>query len=284
MWVRQRASGRNIDVLTATRDQVIDDVVSALSRVKGVRAVALGGSRSIGTANPASDYDMAVFQDKIDDIDVPALEAALEQLAGSKPKMTDKLALAEFQLGGHKVELFFRRFDVIASEIEAARKGHFRRWPHALHAAGYLSTVLISYIAYARPVWDPQGQLARLVAATDPYPETLRNQMLSTFKVEAALSLMHAAKVRLADETPYIAGLYSRAVATWTLILFALNRRYPIIDKGATKIIMTLPQHPENYAARTIKLFRDLGAGNLQQVRDDAAQLHREITGDTLQL
>lgn len=271
-------------MLTATRDQVIDDVVAALSQVRGVCAVALGGSRSLGTASPQSDYDMAVFQEKAGDIDVPALEAALERLSGSRPKMTAKLALAEFELGGHKVELFFRRLNLIAEEIEAARNGQFRRWPHALHTAGYLSTVLVSYVTYSRIIWDPQGHLVRLIERAHPYPVELQKRMIQTFKIEAALSVMHAAKVRSPDELPYVAGLYSRAVAAWTLMLFAANRRYPIIDKGATKIIMTLPHRPENYAARTVKLIRDLGAGNLQQVRVDAARIHKEITGDTLEI
>jgi hypothetical protein len=267
-------------VLTATRDPVIDSVVSTLSQIRGVAAIALGGSRSIGTANERSDYDIVIFERALGDIDEPALRRALEQLTETPLKMTVKLALAETTIGGNKVEFFFRVINGIAKEIEAARNGQFRRWPNALHAAGYLSTAIISYATYALPIWDPEGHLRRLVESAHPYPDALRNKMISTFKMEAALSLMHAAKVRAPDELPYVSGLYSRAVFAWTIILFAANGRYPIIDKGAMKLIMSFPKKPERFKGRANKLFRDIGAGDLQQARIDAAQLHREITGD----
>ena len=110
-----------------------------------------------------------------------------------------------------------------------------------------------------------------------PYPEALREQMLKTFRTEAALTLIHAAKVKHPNEMPYLAALYARAVSCWTLALFATNRRYPIIDKGAQRLIMSFPIHPEQYHGRTIKLFREIAAGNLQQARKDAAALQKEI-------
>lgn len=260
-----------------TTNPIPVDVVNALSKVPGVVAIALGGSRSLGVATPTSDFDIAVFEKQKDDIDAADLRAAIETIAEGEIKLTRDLALAEFKVQGRNVELFFRRTTTIAKEIAEAKAGKFSRWLHALHPHGFLSTAQISYVVYGRPLWDPEGHLARLIEQATPYPEALREQMLKTFRTEAALTLIHAAKVKHPNEMPYLAALYARAVSCWTLALFATNRRYPIIDKGAQRLVMSFPIHPEQYHGRTIKLFRDIAAGNLQQARKDAAALHKEI-------
>ena len=38
--------------------------------------------------------------------------------------------------------------------------------------------------------------------------------------------------MNFSNEPAYLLGLYSRVVSAWLLVLFALNRRYPVIDKG----------------------------------------------------
>lgn len=260
-----------------TDTPITEIVVNAVSKVPGVVSIALGGSRSLGFATPNSDFDIAVFERLKDDIKPADLRTATESIAEGKVKMTSDLALAEFSVQGRNVELFFRRTTTIAKEIEDAKAGKFRRWQHVLHPYGFLSTVQIGFATYARPLWDPEGDLATLVNAATPYPEALREQMLKTFKAEAALALIHAGKVKHPDELPYLAALYSRAVFCWSLLLFAINRQYPVIDKGAQRLIMSFPVHPEHFHGRTIKLFRDSAAGNLEQARIDAAALHKEV-------
>ena len=260
-----------------TNTPITDEVVKAISKVPGVVSIALGGSRSLGFATPKSDFDIAVFEREKNDIDPANLRAAAETVANGDVKLTHDLALAEFAVQGHKVELFFRRTTTIAKEIEDAKAGKFRRWQHVLHPHGFLSTVQIGFATYARPLWDPEGDLARLVREATPYPEALREQMLKTFKAEGALALIHASKVKDPNELPYLAALYSRAVFCWSLLLFATNRQYPVIDKGAQRLIMNLPVHPQHFHGRTIKLFRDITAGNLAQARIDAGTLHKEI-------
>jgi len=86
-----------------------DEVVRAVSKVPGVVAIALGGSRSLGFATPQSDFDIAVFERMKEDIKPADVRAAIETIAESEIKMTNDLALAEFTVQGRSVELFFRR-------------------------------------------------------------------------------------------------------------------------------------------------------------------------------
>lgn len=278
METSEQTVAGDIPAVPPERDAVIGDVVAMLrGEVPGVRAIGLGGSRSIGTADPKSDYDIIVFLQQDGDIDTAVLRGAIERLSEGPSKVTNRLAFAEFEVRGHKVELLFRKLKAIEAEVEASKQGRFRRVLHPLHPAGYLTTVMISYVTYALPVWDPDGHLARICAAAEPYPEALRAAMFATFKNEAALSLIHAAKVRRPGELAYLSALYARAAACWSLYLFAANRRYPVIDKGAMRLIMSFPLHPEHFHGRTVKLFRDIAAGQLQQARQDAWALHRDV-------
>lgn len=261
----------------ANANPVTDDIVRALSHVDGIAAIALGGSRAIGTATANSDYDIAVFENNDGDIKPEDVRQAIKTIADGPIKMTDKLALAEFTIHGQAVELFFRRFSLIACEIENAKTGKFSKALHVLHPHGYLSTALISYITYARPLWDPHHQLDQLISQTRPYPDALRQTMLQSHRVDAALMLKHAAKVRGVDELPYLCGLYSRIISCWTLSLFAINRHYPVIDKGAQRLIMSFPLHPDKFHGRTIMIMRQAAAGNLKQAHQMASILHNEV-------
>ena len=182
---------------------------------------------------------------------------------------------------GRKVELFFRSIPRLASEIEAARKGQFRRSINALHVVGFLSTILISYATYTRPLWDPDGHLKKLVESAFPYPEALREKMISTFLTEAKLALIHAAKVRSVNDVGHLMGLYARANMAWLLVLFAVNRRYPVIDKGGRRLVAGFPQIPDNFDFRTKAIFRAAAAGDLPGGLAEANRLHAEVAALT---
>ena len=277
MAVNSKSTTLQKQELQMTANPISVEVVNAVSKVPGVVAIALGGSRSLGVATPQSDFDIAVFERGRGDIQPDDVREAIKTIADGQIKLTKDLALAEFTVQERQVELFFRRTTTIAKEIGEAKTGKFTRWQHVLHPNGFLSTAQISYATYGRALWDPEGELAALIKLATPYPDALREQMLKTFRGEAALTLIHAAKVKNLTELPYLSALYARAVSAWTLALFATNRRYPIIDKGAQRLVMTFPIHPEHFHGRTIKLFKDIAAGNLQQARLDAIALHKEI-------
>lgn len=259
------------------RDPVIAGVVEILRVVPGVKVVGIGGSRSLGLADPQSDYDFVVFEQNPGDILDKDVAAVVEKAVGAAPKIAKDLALVEFEYRGHKVEVLFRRLSTIAHEIEAAKKGEFKRVLHPLHPAGYISTALIAHLLNTRALWDPEGNLAALAKTALPYPESLRTRMMQTFQSEAGMGLIHASKVRRPNDLPYLTALYGRVTAAWLLFLFAVNRRYPVIDKGGMRLVMTFPVVPPQLHARTVKIFRDAAAGNLDAAKHEAWTIQREI-------
>lgn len=260
------------------QDPVISSVAAALSGVPGVTAVAVGGSRAIGTADAGSDYDIIAFESRLGTINKEQLNAAAARIAGPGIVTSPNGNLVNLTVSGHKVEILVRSLDVIAAEIEAARQGVFKRTLHPLHPIGYLTTIIISYVVYALPVRDPEHALRNLVQRATPYPEILRSRMIATFRTEAEFALIHASKVRSPLDLPYLTALYAQAIACWQLMLFAINRRYPVIDKGGMRLVMGMPQHPQNFQFRTMKILRDIAGEDLQAARTESVKLHREIT------
>jgi hypothetical protein len=255
---------------------VLVRIVAEMQKVPGIFAVGLGGSRSIGMATPGSDYDVIMFTEPEGNYDDDAVRRAVARLGGKWLTQRER-GLAECEVEGQKVELLFRQIDKIAAEIGRAKQGQFRRSLNPLHTVGFLSTVLVSYVTYIRPLWDPEGRLRRLIKSAFPYPEPLRTKMISGFRTESKLAIMHAAKTRSDHDIAHLMGLYSRAHAAWTLTLFALNRRYPIIDKGGRHIVTRFPLCPANFTARSKAVFRAAAAGELKRALDEAQRIDTEI-------
>ena len=265
-----------VNPATQLRDPVFTRLVSDLQKVPYVVAIALGGSRSIGTATAVSDFDVIVLVDRNTDLERDELRDGVLQLGCQWQTRTRKL-LADVVIEGRTFELLFRPIETIAVEIANARKGQFKRQLNPLHTVGFLSTIMVSYATYALPVWDPEGKLKQLQDSAYPYPEVLRERMISTFRTEARLAVMHAGKTRSIHDVAHLMGLYARANAAWALVLFAANRRYPVIDKGGRQLVAAMPISPENYEFRTKAIFRAAAAGDLQGALDEANRLHAEI-------
>jgi hypothetical protein len=257
-------------------DPILARIVSEMQNVPGIIAMGLGGSRSIGTAKPGSDYDAIMFVERDADLDQQALTKTIEKFGGAWAGDMST-PLAELQIDGRKVEMFFRSLERTASEIELARKGQFRRTINPLHSIGFLSTIVISYVTYLRPLWDPSGRLKAMIDSAFPYPDVLRDKMINTFRTEARLALIHASKVNSVQDVAHLLGLYARAVAAWQLVLFAANSRYPVIDKGGRQLVAALPNTVANYEFRSASIFRAAAAGDLKGAIGEAQRIHNEV-------
>jgi len=260
-------------------------LIGPISQVPGVVAIGLGGSRSIGTSVPSSDFDVIIFSGPEPQLDHARMAEAVQQLGGkmiTSQRNPGESLLAEITIGNAKIELFFRKMSAIAAEIEGARQGRFRRSFNALHVVGFISTILISYATYVRPVWDPEGKLKDLIASAFPYPDALRNQMINVFRSDARVALGHAAKVRSPEDLPHLMALYSRVIASWNLVLFAANRKYPVIDKGGRKLVSTFERTPPGYEFRSAAILRAAAAGDLKGANTEAERLHRDVVAAAL--
>jgi len=87
-----------------------------------------------------------------------------------------------------------------------------------------------------------------------------------------------AAKFAARADTYGTAACLTRAVHELMMVLFALNRRYPVNDKSALVEVMEFEQVPRDFGPRVQNTLAHLGTtpGELAAAVETIAQLHRE--------
>ncbi len=233
-----------------TSDPFLERVSPALAAVPGVIAVTLGGSRATGDAHAASDHDIGLYFSERDGLDVERLLEVVKGLVDDPEaaKVTEVGGWGPWIVGGgwltmegRKVDLLYRPIELVEEVIRDCRDGRVSMDYQPGHSHGFCSAIWMGEVALCRPLTDSEGALARLKAMTVPYPDKLREALIRRFQWEVLFSVENAqTAIRKGDQT-YIAGCAFRSLACAAQVLFALNRRYLINEKGALAAAARLP-------------------------------------------
>ena len=255
-------------------DPVLVRFVEALRPVTGLAALVLGGSRGRGTAGPHSDYDLGLYYEPAAALDVEALRAAVAPLADD-PEFT-LVGLGDWGpwidggawlvSGGVKVDLLYRDLGRVREVIAQARQGQFTMHYQPGHPHGFCSTIWMGEVATCRPLFDPAGIVATLKAGTRPFPEALRRSLIARFGWEVGFATDNARLAAKRGEQTHVAGCAYRALCCVAQVLFALNGRYLINEKGAVLEAAAFPLTIAALADRAAAIWRDIGATDLDGV------------------
>jgi hypothetical protein len=233
-------------------DPLLERIVPALADVGGIEAVVLGGSRARGTAHAASDYDIGLYFLADKPLDTDRLlqvaktvvddpnTAAVTPVGGWGPWIVGGGWLS---IAGKKVDLLYRCADDVARVIEACRSGRIGVDYQPGHPHGFCSAIWMGEIALCRPLHDPRGIIARLKEMASPYPKPLREAMIRRFQWEIMFSIENA----------------DRALACIAQVLFALNERYLINEKGALREAADFPLTIPDLALRNADVWELIG-------------------------
>ncbi len=243
-------------------------MVEALTKIKGVEAVVLGGSYARGSASDASDVDLGIYYSE----KMPPLINELQNLA----KQFDANAVAtnfyewgpwvnggawlNTQIG--EVDWLYRNLDQVHKVIAEARLGRFiwdfRQQP----PYGYFSVMYLADLQQSIPLHDPKGIFAGLKEATKEYPEPLRQAILQEHLWSVEFSNYNAKKLARRGCLYATAGCITRIAAELTQVLFALNKVYFASEKEAFKTIESFPVKPAEYTLRMSEILASPGHGD----------------------
>jgi hypothetical protein len=109
------------------------------------------------------------------------------------------------------------------------------------------------------PLADTQGALAALKALTTPYPPALKQAMIQRNLWEAQFAIDTSRKAASRGDVLYVSGGLFRCAACLVQVLFALNERYCINEKGALKLAATFPICPPDFEPTITHLLGHLG-------------------------
>jgi predicted nucleotidyltransferase len=231
-------------------DPLLERVSPALAAVPGVVAVTLGGSRATGEAHASSDYDIGLYFSEPAGLDVRRLLEVVKGLVDDPDaaKVTEVGGWGPWIVGGgwlkiagHKVDLLYRPIESVEKVIRDCCDGRVSMDYQPGHPHGFCSAIWMGEVALCRPLSDSEGALAGLKAMTAPYPDQLREALARRFQWEILFSIENAQTAIPKGDEAYIAGCAFRSLACAAQVLFALNRRYLINEKGALAAAARLP-------------------------------------------
>jgi hypothetical protein len=270
-WVLPLRHGFGIDNVRKDRmrpDPLLQRIVPTLTGVPGVAAVVLGGSRARGTAHATSDYDIGLYYSASRPLDTTRLLDTVRNLVDD-PAAAQVTAIGDWGpwiVGGawlsvsrHKVDVLYRDLDAVERIIDACRAGEIGIHYQPGHPHGFCSAIWMGEIALCEVLADPQDRIARLKAKTTPYPAALRDALIRKFQWEVLFSVENADIAVARGEQAHIAGCAYRALACLAQVLFALNERYLINEKGALDEAADFPLTIPDLMQQAAGIWRSIG-------------------------
>jgi hypothetical protein len=149
------------------------------------------------------------------------------------------------------------------------------------HPHGFCSAIWMGEIAHCQPLHDPQGLIARLKSIALPYPRALREALIQRFEWEILFGIENAEFAIARGDRTHIAGSLYRSLACITQVLFALNERYLINEKGALQEAARLPLTIPNLGEQSDEVWQLIGAGSFARACAILRELDRKLKGLT---
>ncbi|HOP71621.1 MAG TPA: nucleotidyltransferase domain-containing protein [Thermoclostridium caenicola] len=269
----------------------LDRIVSSLSRVRGVKAIALGGSQSRGEADQESDYDIGVYYDG-DVLDTAALGQCLKELDdGHKDDLLHPPGQwgpwinggAWLTVDNTPVDILLRDIKRVEEVLRDCTKGRLTIDYQSGHPFGFVNTIYAAETHYCKPLWQDEAReldrLKALLHAEGEYPPLMRTATIGRFLWEAWFSLACGRKAAFKGDTHYAMGSVFRAVCSWLQVLNAVNNRYLMNEKGALKWVDGLTIKPREMTSRVCSVYTLMAAGKADEAYRLLDELHSEIAG-----
>lgn len=259
----------------------LDELAGRLVRVRGVRAVALGGSRARGTAGPDSDTDLGLYLDS--DTDLDELRVLAHQVGGPTAQLTERGQWGPVVDGGgwlsiedSPVDWLYRDVSRVADAVADARAGRIT-WAHQTgHPLGVPSVAYAAEVALGVPLADPDGLLADARAALDPYPAALTEAFIAELAV-ADFVLGALSKPAARGDILFVAGTLHRALGLCAHAVCARAGRWVTNDKGLIAEAARQPGAPPGFRQLADNVLTGLAPEQLTSAVDRAAELVADV-------
>jgi predicted nucleotidyltransferase len=231
-------------------------VAGRLGGIGGVKAIALGGSWAREEAHPDSDVDLGIYYRPENPPRITDLRLLAQELDDRHPPdaVTDLGEWGPWINGGgwliiegRRVDWLYRDLDLIERTVGECSAGRPSVYYQLGHPHGFHTHIYMGEIHYCRPLHDPDGALESLKNVTENYPPRLKRALIQNQLWEARFALDTCRKSAARGEAFYVAGCLFRCAACMVQVIFALNERYLINEKGSVEAADSLPLRPANF-------------------------------------
>jgi predicted nucleotidyltransferase len=249
-------------------EEILRDVVANVSKLDGVVAIVLGGSRARGTADDRSDIDLGIYYDASRPFSTVALGAVAQQL-DDRHAAGLVTGFGEWgpgvngggwlEIRGHHVDFLYREIGAVREAIDECIAGRPRSIYQLGHPLGFHIQIYAGEVHVCRPLFDPSATIATLKSKVAKYPEAFRNAAITKHLFDAEFEISIAAKPAARGDVMYVAGCLFRAAGFMTLVLYALNRKFFLNEKGALAESRGFPIKPAHFHDTVARILGYVG-------------------------
>jgi len=277
----------NLAHIPEAKRNLITGVVSQLSGIPGMAAVALGGSYASRTQHAGSDMDIGLYYHETDPFAIAEVRRVAENLADNgAPTVTDFYEWGAWVNGGAwihtpqgKVDFLYRNLEHVQRTIDEAQQGVSYHDYNQQPAYGFYSVIYLAETQICIPLYDPQEQIAGLKRQVAVYPPKLKHKIVMDTLWSAEFTLLHAQGFAAQGDVYNTVGCLTRAAGKMTQALFALNECYFMRDKQVMESMAAFPILPEGHIVQVKQILACPGstAGELTQSVSAFGQIWRGV-------
>lgn len=240
--------------LSNEKQETLDELVSDLSQLKGVKALVLGGSNATGTATERSDLDIGIYYSELDPFRIEDVRAIAEKYSESENlTVTDFYGWGPWVNGGAwietasgKVDFIYRNLEQVSSVIEKAKKGEWQNDFEQQPPYGFTSVIYLAETQACLILFDPEKEIVKLKEEVKVYPAALKRTIVRQSLWSAEFAAWHADYFKETGDVYSLMGCLTRGTKNFVNALFAINEIYPMGDKRALDILENARLKPEN--------------------------------------
>ena len=263
--------------------EFLKEIASAFGSIPGVEAVAWCGSAAMGVADAHSDFDFYVYTHapvSLESRRAVILERSRHsQLNNTFWELEDEWVDQE----GRRFNAMYRSCDFVLGEIAARLE---RYSADVGYTTAYCFSVANGFILHDPRQWLSTAQ-ERL---RQPFPEPLIDAIIAKNRpvLGGGMQSCYLAQLKAAIARDDLISLNHRVavwIASYTDILFAVNRRYHPGEKRLLMYMQALPDLPENAVEdipRLCTLSGSLSSPIVEHVTAMLASLDRWLEKDGL--
>ena len=175
------------------------------------------------------------------------------------------------EIRGHHVDFLYREIGAVREAIEDFVAGRPRTVYQLGHPLGFHMQIYAGEVHVCRPLFTTGETIAELKSMVREYPEKFRTAAVTKHLFDAEFEISICAKPVERVDVMYVAGCLFRAAGFMTLVLYALNRRFFLNEKGASA-------ESRQFAIKPAR-FHDTVASVLGNVGTTAAELAASVAG-----